>query len=148
MTVLLDNPHGKIRVMASLLYGSGLRVNECVNLRMKDIDLAMKSITIRNAKGMKARVIPIPERLIAPMQSVMITGRNAISKIPYKVPAMLICPGHLIENHRSPLRVSNGSFCFARGLSMSTEKAVKKCVGIAQLQPCKKPSRRQLKRLK
>jgi len=39
---------------------------------MKDVDLAMKSITIRNGKGMKARVVPIPERLLVPIQSVMV----------------------------------------------------------------------------
>ncbi len=55
--------------MASLLYGAGLRVNECVTLRMKDMDLAIKSITARNGKGLKARVIPIPERLLGPLQS-------------------------------------------------------------------------------
>lgn len=69
---LLNKLRGKVRVMASLMYGSGLRVNECVTLRMKDVDLAMKSITIRNGKGMKARVVPIPERLLVPIQSVMV----------------------------------------------------------------------------
>ncbi|WP_196157615.1 phage integrase N-terminal SAM-like domain-containing protein [Reinekea sp. G2M2-21] len=72
VTDLLNNIHGKLRVMASLLYGAGLRVNECVTLRMKDVDLAMKSITVRNGKGPKARVVPIPEPLLGPLQSVMI----------------------------------------------------------------------------
>ncbi|MDX1474363.1 MAG: hypothetical protein R3309_09340, partial [Reinekea sp.] len=39
---------------------------------LKDVDLAMKSITDRNGKGLKARVVPIPESLLAPLQSVMI----------------------------------------------------------------------------
>ncbi|EAR07592.1 integron integrase [Reinekea blandensis] len=72
VTDLLNRIRGKLRVMDSLLYGSGLRVNECVTLRMKDVDLAMKSITIRNGKGLKARVVPIPERLVGPLQSVMV----------------------------------------------------------------------------
>lgn len=43
-------------VMASLLYGSGLRVSECVSLRVKDLDLDRCQITVRDGKGQKDRV--------------------------------------------------------------------------------------------
>ena len=43
ITLLLNHLNGRLRVMASLLYGSGLRVNECMTLRVKDIDLSMRS---------------------------------------------------------------------------------------------------------
>jgi integron integrase len=72
VTLLLNRLKGKLRVMASLLYGSGLRVNECMTLRVKDIDLSLRSITVRNGKGMKARVVPIPLRLVKPIQSILI----------------------------------------------------------------------------
>ena len=42
--------------MASLLYGSGLRLMECVRLRVKDIDFGMKQIVVRDGKGFKDRV--------------------------------------------------------------------------------------------
>ena len=38
-------------LMASLLYGSGLRLNECLRLRVKDVDFAYRQITVRNGKG-------------------------------------------------------------------------------------------------
>jgi integron integrase len=54
--------------MAALLYGSGLRLMECVRLRAKDIDFAYAQITIRDAKGGKDRVTMLPANLIEPMQ--------------------------------------------------------------------------------
>lgn len=56
-------------LMASLLYGSGMRLMECVRLRVKDLDFEMKQITVRNGKGGKDRVIMLPERLISPLKA-------------------------------------------------------------------------------
>jgi integron integrase len=50
--------------MAQILYGSGLRLMECVRLRVKDIDFAYKTITVRNGKGDKDRVTPLPEMIL------------------------------------------------------------------------------------
>jgi len=57
VSAVLNGIAGKLRIMASLLYGAGLRVRECVTLRVQDLDLSMKSITIRNGNGHKARVV-------------------------------------------------------------------------------------------
>lgn len=51
-------------LMASLLYGSGLRVSECVSLRVKDLDLDRCQITVRDGKGQKDRVTVLPRALI------------------------------------------------------------------------------------
>ncbi len=48
-------------LMASLLYGAGLRLNECLRLRVKDIDFGYKQITVRDAKGQKDRVTMLPD---------------------------------------------------------------------------------------
>jgi integrase len=48
--------HGTARLMAGLLYGSGLRLMECVRLRVKDVDFGYARITVRDAKGGKDRV--------------------------------------------------------------------------------------------
>jgi len=45
--------HGTPKLMAGLLYGSGLRLMECVRLRVKDIDFALAQITVRDGKGAK-----------------------------------------------------------------------------------------------
>ena len=54
---------GDYRLMAELLYGSGLRLMECVRLRVKDIDFGYSHITVRDGKGLRDRVTILPERL-------------------------------------------------------------------------------------
>jgi integron integrase len=56
VTRVLDNMTGVPELMAQLLYGSGLRVSECVTLRIKDIDSDQGSIIVRSGKGNKDRV--------------------------------------------------------------------------------------------
>lgn len=51
--------------MASLLYGSGLRLMECVRLRVKDVDFSSHQITVREGKGMKDRVTILPRNVQA-----------------------------------------------------------------------------------
>jgi integron integrase len=55
-------------LMAGLLYGSGLRLMECVRLRIKDIDFHYKQITVRDGKGQKDRVTVLSEKIFAPLQ--------------------------------------------------------------------------------
>ncbi len=45
--------HGTPRLMAGLLYGSGLRLMECVRLRVKDVDFGYARITVRDGKGQR-----------------------------------------------------------------------------------------------
>jgi len=60
--------HGVPKLMAGLLYGSGLRLMECVRLRIKDIDFALAQITVRDAKGGKDRVTMLPLNLSEPLR--------------------------------------------------------------------------------
>jgi integron integrase len=60
--------HGAPRLMAGLLYGSGLRLMECVRLRVKDVDFAYARITVRDTKGGRDRVTMLPVNLTAPLQ--------------------------------------------------------------------------------
>src|SRR5438552_6291850 len=60
--------HGTPRLMAGLLYGSGLRLMECVRLRVKDVDFAYARITVRDTKGGRDRVTMLPVNLAAPLQ--------------------------------------------------------------------------------
>ena len=59
---------GTQRLMAKLLYGSGLRLMECLRLRVKDLDFAQRQIVVRDGKGMEDRVTMLPESLILPLQ--------------------------------------------------------------------------------
>ena len=51
------------RLMAQLLYGSGLRLMECVRLRVKDLDFAQRQLIVRAGKGDKDRITMLPDRL-------------------------------------------------------------------------------------
>jgi integron integrase len=57
---LVAELHGSTRVMALLLYGAGLRLNECLDLRVKDVDFDMRQIVVRGGKGDKDRVTMLP----------------------------------------------------------------------------------------
>lgn len=61
---VLDNMKGVYKLMAQLLYGSGLRLMECLRLRIKDLDFDYKAIIVRDAKGNKDRIAPLPESII------------------------------------------------------------------------------------
>jgi len=60
---ILNNLNGINRIMANLLYGSGLRLMECIRLRVKDIDFEYDNIIVRSGKGKKDRVTVLPESL-------------------------------------------------------------------------------------
>lgn len=64
---ILDRLHGTPWLMASLLYGSGLRLLECCRLRIKDVDLSRNALTVRDGKGLKDRVPLIPGTLREPL---------------------------------------------------------------------------------
>lgn len=55
--------HGQYRLMARMLYGAGLRLTECVSMRIKDLDLTGNQILVRDGKGFKDRVTMLPQAL-------------------------------------------------------------------------------------
>ena len=64
---LLSRLHGTMWLMASLLYGGGLRLLECVELRVKDVQFDRGELTIRDGKGGKDRVTMLPALLRQPL---------------------------------------------------------------------------------
>jgi len=64
---LLSKMSGITGLMAGLMYGGGLRLMECVRLRVKDIDFAQHQVMVRDGKGQKDRVTMLPERFAAPL---------------------------------------------------------------------------------
>ena len=61
---VLARLNGTIWLVASMLYGTGARINECLQLRIKDVDLGRCEIVIRDAKGQKDRMTVLPESLV------------------------------------------------------------------------------------
>lgn len=66
---VLAQVKGDYRLMVHLLYGSGLRLLECLRLRVKDIDFGYRQITVRESKGMRERITLLPDRLQRSLQS-------------------------------------------------------------------------------
>ena len=66
---------GRHRLMANLLYGAGLRLMECVRLRVKDLDFEYQQITVRDGKGQQDRLTLLPEALIASLQTHLVDVR-------------------------------------------------------------------------
>ena len=82
------------RLVARLLYGCGMRVNEPLELRLKDVDVAGRRLTIRGAKGGKDRVVTLPECLVAEMEGQLRVARliwraDAAAGVPVALPGLL-----------------------------------------------------------
>jgi integron integrase len=66
---LLSQLTGHERLIAALLYGSGLRLLECLQLRVKDLELTRRELIVRNGKGGKDRVTLLPGSLLEPLRA-------------------------------------------------------------------------------
>lgn len=65
---LLDAMEGNHQLVAKLLYGCGLRISECLRLRVQDVDFQMNAVTVRSGKGDKDRVTTWPPSLSEPLK--------------------------------------------------------------------------------
>lgn len=63
VAAVLGRLDGTAALMLRLLYGTGMRLMECVRLRVKDVDFAMRQITVRDGNGGKDRVTMLPDAL-------------------------------------------------------------------------------------
>ena len=68
VTLLLRGLDGVHRLIGSLLYGSGLRISECIRLRVKHIDFNYCLLHIHNAKGQKDRIVTLAPQLLDPLE--------------------------------------------------------------------------------
>ncbi|WP_316368941.1 integron integrase [Candidatus Thiodiazotropha sp. CDECU1] len=66
---LLIQTKGLNQLILHLMYGTGMRVMECVRLRVLDLDFEYRTIVVRAGKGKKDRTLPMPDVLIAPLQA-------------------------------------------------------------------------------
>ena len=85
---VLPMPH---RLIASLLYGAGLRVTEAARLRLRDLDFPRRVVTVRDGKGAKDRTTLMPETLVAPLHARAEAIRSTLSTTPRdrRVPVVL-----------------------------------------------------------
>jgi integron integrase len=77
---VLSRLEGDKWLMASLMYGAGLRLMECLRLRIQDVDFARNEITIRDGKGAKDRVTMLPASVKMPLQKHLLTAKQIHEK--------------------------------------------------------------------
>jgi integron integrase len=65
---IINAMSGPYQLMAKLLYGSGLRLSECIRLRVKDLDFDQEALIVRDGKGGKDRLTVLPESLLLPLR--------------------------------------------------------------------------------
>lgn len=91
---VLDQVSGEpFNLMARLLYGTGLRLKECQELRFKDLEFSTSIITVRGGKGDKDRTVPLPKSLIKPLMDQM-----AIARRLHEIDIQLGMPGVYVPN--------------------------------------------------
>jgi integrase len=69
------------QLMVRIIYGSGLRLMECLRLRIKDIDFGNHQILVRDAKGMKNRVTVLPDKLAESLRAHLEGVRTSLSAL-------------------------------------------------------------------
>lgn len=103
---------GQTKVMAALMYGAGLRVNECCTLRLKDIDFEARTIRIHSGKGDKDRLCLLPDNLIPALEK-HIAWRLALHQCDLSNGAGLVdLPGRLAIKYPSAARSPEWQFLF------------------------------------
>jgi len=77
---LLQGLSGRHALMAGLLYGTGMRLMECIRLRVLNLDFDYQQIFVRQGKGGKDRVVPLPDCLMAPLRQQLEIVRETHTK--------------------------------------------------------------------
>ncbi len=66
---VLGELRGKYALVVSLLYAGGLRIEECLKLRVKDLDFELRQVLLRDGKGQKDRYAPLAHRIVGPLRT-------------------------------------------------------------------------------
>lgn len=75
VVAVLEHLQGEHLLLARLLYGTGLRITEALQLRIKDLDFSQQAIFVREGKGGKDRVVMLPNTLVADLRMQLARGR-------------------------------------------------------------------------
>src|SRR5437870_9097366 len=101
---VLAQLRGVARLVALLLYGSGLRLLECLSLRVKDVDFHRGEIRVRGGKGGVDRVVPLPVRVQGPLADHLARWRARHAHDVERGVAGWSCPGRSSARWRAPRR--------------------------------------------
>lgn len=77
---IFENLEGIALMISKLLYGAGLRLGECLSLRVKDVDLDLMTISVRDGKGEKDRITVLPDKLVTDFRTHLNKVKNLFKK--------------------------------------------------------------------
>lgn len=113
------------QLMANILYGSGLRLMECIRLRILDIDFGYRQIVVRDTKGKKDRVVPIPERIQESLEQQVAKVRELHAEDLRKGHGAVFLPGGLARKYPNAEREFRWQYLFpAARLSLDPRSGV------------------------
>lgn len=133
---LRNTPTYNIRLAVSLLYGCGLRVSECCQIRIKDIDLADRSLSIYEGKGDKDRQVAIPEILVPGLEK-QIARATALAALDIAERQPVQLPGRLDVKYPAWQFQARWHFLFPAPNTCEhprTKKTVRWCIGTDAIQ--------------
>ena len=77
---LFDAMDGEHALMARMMYGTGMRIGECVAIRVKDLNLDRREVIVRDGKGGKDRITLLPESLVDPIRQALERSREVFDE--------------------------------------------------------------------
>lgn len=110
---VLTQMQGMPRLMAELIYGTGMRINECIQLRIKDIDFDDKTITVRSGKGGKDRVTLLPDCLVEPLQRHVLSRMQQHKQDSLRGGGFAVLPGALYKKYPNAAKSPSWQYVFA-----------------------------------
>lgn len=143
---VLANLTGDKWLMASIMYGAGLRLMECLRLRVQDIDFSRNEILVRDGKGAKDRITMLPESSKVPLQDHLKKVKAVHQKdmadgwgaFCFRTPSIASTP--------TRRRIGAGSGCFHRNIGGSIPRHRNKAAITWTNRWCRKPSKTLLRR--
>lgn len=95
---------GQSKIMAALMYGAGLRVNECCNLRVQDIDFEARTVRVHSGKGDKSRLTLLPNLLVPLLQKHLVWRQSVHALDLVNGHGLVELSGRLDKKYRSANR--------------------------------------------
>lgn len=123
---VLSHMDGTPKLMAELIYGTGMRVSECTQLRIKDIDFGLRTITVRQGKGAKDRNTLLPQRLIQPLQRHLLKVMGLHKDDCLKGAGYVPLPGALYKKYPKAAQSVGWQFVFPSAVIRSWPKTGQK----------------------
>lgn len=112
---VLERMEGVYGLMGRLLYGTGMRLMECVRLRVKDVDFERGEILVRDGKGAKDRVTMLPVSLVPALQAHLQQRRQVFEQDREKGVATVYLPDALARKYPNAASEWGWQYVFASG---------------------------------